>query len=182
MASISIDTQPPLPDNRPDVFFSRSTNNGASFRQGKNLSSTPGVSSDNERIAASGSNVYVVWSENAQEIVFRKSTDNGASFGSAQKASTTLNAILPQVVILGNIIFVAWQAAVQMDDPPDIFYTYSSNGGGTFVSEKNLSNNAGESEFRDHGLRQVIVSGTNIVVTWRDNTPGDFEIFFAQGN
>jgi hypothetical protein len=174
---------PTTSDDQPDIFFSRSTNNGASFRQGKNLSKTAGVFSGDERIAASRRDVFVVWSENTDKIFLRKSTDNGSSFGPAKELSTAPGATLPQVVAFGNTVLVAWQVAIgQGGVNPDIFYTYSSNGGSSFAPEENLSKNDGESEFRDHGLRQVAVSGTKVVVTWRDNTPGEFEIFFAQGD
>jgi len=168
---------------QPDVFFARSTNSGISFRSRNNLSNTASVSSDNERIAASGDNVFVVWSENADEIYLRRSNNAGRSFAPAQKLSITPGATLPQVMASGSNIVVAWQVAIgQGGANPDIFFTFSSDGGSSFAPEENLSNNNGISEFRDHGLRQVAGPGNKFVVTWRDDTAGDFEIFFAQGN
>jgi hypothetical protein len=174
---------PTASDVQPDVFFSRSTNSGTSFRPRSNISNTAGVSSDNERIATSGNNVFVVWSENADEILLRRSANAGSSFAPAQKLSTTPGATLPQVIASGSNVLVAWQVAIgQGGANPDIFFTFSSDGGSSFAPEKNLSNNNGTSEFRDHGLRQLAGPGNKFVVTWRDDTTGDFEIFFAQGN
>jgi hypothetical protein len=169
-------------DTQPDIFFSRSTNNGGSFGERKNLSNSAGIASSEERIAVSGKNVYVVWSENVQEIFFRRSTDGGNSFKSAKKLSIATNAVLPQVAVAGKDVFVTWQADGQNGNP-DIYSTHSSDEGRNFDVEENISNNDGISEFRDHGLRQIAVSGNKVIVTWRDNTTPDmdFEIFFTQG-
>ena len=165
---------------QPDVFFARSTNNGKDFGARKNLSNSADIDSSNERIATSGKNVFVVWSENLDEIFFRRSANGGGSFDPAKKLSISPEATLPQVAVSGKNVFVVWQAPDQ-NGIPDIFFTQSSDEGRNFDVEENISNNDGESEFRDHGLRQIVVSGNKVIVTWRDNTGGDFEIFFIQG-
>ena len=76
-------------DNTPgntDILYRRSTDDGTSFSaQIKNLSSNIGFSGESA-IALSGSNIYVVWSDNtispAGEILYRTSSDNGATFSS----------------------------------------------------------------------------------------------------
>ena len=60
----------------------------------------------------------------------------------------------------------------------DIFFSRSTDGGVTFSTPKNLSNNAGSSVFP-----QIAVdSSGNINVVWEDSTPGNFNIFFCRSN
>jgi fructose-specific component phosphotransferase system IIB-like protein len=149
---------------QPDVFLARSTNHGKDFGARKNLSNSADIDSSNERIATSGHKVFVVWSENADEIFFRRSTNRGENFDSAKKLSISPGATLPQVAVSGKNVFVVWQAPDQ-NGISDIFFTQSSDEGRNFDIEENISNNDGESEFRDHGLRQIAVSGDKVIVT-----------------
>lgn len=67
-----------------DIYFVRSTDNGATFSNAINLSGSRGTSS-NAQLAVAGNNVYVAWQDNASgnfEILFATSVDNGASFNS----------------------------------------------------------------------------------------------------
>ena len=85
------------------------------------------------------------------------------------------NSFEPQIAASGNNVYVTWQ-----DDTPgnnDIFFAVSNNNGTSFGTPINLSNNAGNS-FNP----QIATSGNNVYVTWQDNTPGNFDIFFAVSN
>jgi hypothetical protein len=166
----------------PDIFLSRSTNRGEDFGVRKNLSNSPNVDSRDEQIAVSGKNgknVYVVWSDNENnqnfKILFSRSNDEGKNFSPAKTLSTAGEAITPQIVASGENVYVVWAASGQ-GGLPDIFFTQSNDRGRNFKNEENISNNAGDSESPDIGL-----SGNNVIVTWRDNTGNDFEIFFTQG-
>ncbi len=130
---------PTSTDMQSDVFFSRSSNRGTAFGPRMNLSNTAGIASDNERIAASGANVFVVWSENANEIFFKRSTNGGATFTAAKKLSNAGGALLPQIAAAGSNVFVAWQANGPAST--DIFFTQSADAGIHFNVEKNISNN-----------------------------------------
>ena len=50
----------------------------------------------------------------------------------------------------------------------------SKNNGTSFGTPINISNNTGDSFFP-----QIAAIGNNVYVTWQDNTPGNFDIFFA---
>ena len=97
-----------------DIFFSSSSNNGGSFDQPINLSNSIGNSS-NPEVAASGNNVYVVWSdtngakgENG-DIFFSSSRDRAGSFGEPINLSdNSQNSINPQVSASGSNIYVFW--------------------------------------------------------------------------
>ena len=153
-----------------------------------NLSKTPAFDLSGEQVAASGNNVAVVWVETdfdpasmQSEIFVRTSTDGGASFKPSKKVTGTGKPNTPRVSVFGANVFVAWQADGQGGNS-DIFLAQSSNAGSSFSGAKNISNNAGTSEFRDQGLRQTGVSDNKLIITWRDNSiANDSEIFFAQG-
>jgi hypothetical protein len=177
----------PDQDNQPDIYISRSTNSGNTFQQRRNISNTLAIASDQEQIAASENNVYVVWVEtdplvNQPQVVFSRSTNQGASFSSPPKTLSNVgNPTNPRVAASGKTVFVAWQADGQNGNP-DIYVVKSSDAGTNFTTPiENISQNDGISEFRDPGLHQIALAGNNVVVTWRDSTPGDFETFFARG-
>ena len=56
----------------------------------------------------------------------------------------------------------------------EIFFAVSQNGGQTFSAPKNLSNNIGASVDP-----QITSEGNNVYVVWKDNTPGNNDIFFT---
>jgi len=68
-----------------EVMFKASNDGGKTFGSKINLSNSPGISSDNAEIAASGNNVYVSWWERANqtsnEPVMKVSNNNGKTFG-----------------------------------------------------------------------------------------------------
>lgn len=175
---------PDLINDVPDIYFSRSTDNGENFGSRKNLSNSATIDSRQEQIAASKGNVFVVWIETdpvamLPQVFFTRSTNGGASFTSPKKLSDVGNPTNPRIAASEENVFVGWQA----NSPPDIFITQSSDRGVNFSNAINISNNNGDSEFApiDVALHQIEASGKKVTVTWRDNTPGDFEIFFAHG-
>ena len=166
------------PGNR-DIFFAASNNNGTSFSTPINLSNTPG-GSEHPQIAASGSNVYVTWEDDLpagdKDIFFAVSNNNGVSFGTPINLSNnTGSSFIAQIAAVGNNVYVAWE-----DNTPgnrDIFFAASNNNGTSFGTPINLSNNTGGSS-----NPQIAASGSNVYVTWEDNTPGNLDIFFAASN
>ena len=95
-----------------EVYFSRSTNSGSSYSSRVNLSNSAGVSSSEEQIFASGTNVFVIYTEDdgvQKKVYFRRSVNSGASF-SARKLLSDANAPSnPRVTASGANVVVAWQ-------------------------------------------------------------------------
>jgi hypothetical protein len=80
-----------------------------------------------------------------------------------------------QIAVAGSNVYVVWA-----DNTPgnyEIFFRKSTNGGITFGSTINVSNNAGFSFFP-----QIAVAGSTVYVVWTDNTPGNNDIFFRKSN
>ena len=78
-----------------------------------------------------------------------------------------------QVAVSGSTIHVVWE-----DDSSgnfDVFYQRSTNGGASFSSPINLSNN-----LADSFEAEIAVSGNIVHVVWVDNTPGNLDIFYRR--
>jgi hypothetical protein len=97
-----------------DVYFTRSTDNGASFDETVNLSNYSGWSVDPQIAVSQDNNVYVVWTNNFQEkygqIYFTRSTDNGASFDETVNLSNYSGwSVDPQIAVSqDNNVYVTW--------------------------------------------------------------------------
>jgi hypothetical protein len=75
-----------------EIFFTTSTNAGQTFTTPKNISNSPSEDSAFESIAASGSNIYVIWREGSiflNEIVITTSTNGGQTFTTPTNISNT---------------------------------------------------------------------------------------------
>jgi transcription elongation GreA/GreB family factor len=159
-----------------EIFYRRSTDGGASFGSTVNLSNNAGLSFE-PSIAVSGNNVYVVWLDNApgnNEIFYRRSTDGGASFGSTVNLSNDAsNSVGQAIAVSGNNVYIVWSDSAPGND--EIFYRRSTDGGASFGSTVNLSNNAGDST-----TPALAVSGNNVYVVWSDNAPGNPEVILRK--
>jgi hypothetical protein len=90
-----------------------------------------------------------------------------------QEAYMECGFLLLAIAVDGPNIYVVWQ-----DDTPgnsEIYFKKSDDGGVTWTTTKNLSNNADYS-----GSPAIAVDGSNIYVVWQDSTPGNAEIYFKK--
>ena len=151
--------------------MSRSNDSGNTFSALENVSKTPSVGSTNSRIAASGSDVYVVWQEgfsSLSEIYFNRSTDNGVAFelhprNISEAAGTSTS---PTVDADGSIVWIAWSDRAD-GGSDEIFFRRSINEGATFEAVDNLSNNVtGSTSAHLEG------KGSQVYVAWADFPAG----------
>jgi hypothetical protein len=155
-----------------DVFLVRSTDGGNNFKSPINLSNNPG-DTENPKVAASGSNVYVVWADESPgnfEVLFKRSTNNGASFGSIKNLSNNPpDSLAPRVKASGDNVYVVWS---DDNDPKgqDVFYKRSTNNGASFGSTKDLSGST------NGGAGQIAITGKNVYISWTSGT----DIFFKR--
>jgi len=80
-----------------------------------------------------------------------------------------------QVAVSGSEVYVVW---IDSDGSgnDDVLFAKSIDGGDTFGTPVNLSDNPGSSS-----LPQISVSGSNVYVIWSDNEgESDSEIFFSR--
>jgi hypothetical protein len=161
------------------IIFAKSTDGGMTFSTHVDISRSIG-SSSSPQFAVSGNDVYVVWQAKTTgkyQIILAKSTDGGATFGAPTNISDNSgDSSYPKISISGNNIYVIWSFTVTNKDY-DVLFTKSADGGSTFSTPVNLSNNLGDS-----GLPQMTVSENNVYVTWENNGLGNFEVFVAKSN
>jgi len=169
-----------------DVFYKRSTNNGASFGSIKNLSGNNNAGA--ARIAISGKNVYVAWESvvGGSDVFFKRSTDEGASFGSTKNLSNNPGqSEQSRIGASGDNVYVIWSDDTGVPtgdcdrtaDNCDVFFRASDNKGASFGGTINLSNNPQASYSSN-----VLSSGNSVYVLWADATPGNWDIFFRASN
>jgi hypothetical protein len=164
-----------------DIYFKRSTNNGASFSNASiNLSNNAGRS-DAPQITASGSNVYVVWTDQTTgggDIYFRTSTDGGATFGTIINLSNDAHlSYLPQIATSGSNVYVVWNDLVFVNnsDQTKLFFKSSTNSGASFGSLKVLLPVTIETI-----VPQIAAFGSNVYVAGNDGSERSQEIFFQR--
>lgn len=85
------------------------------------------------------------------------------------------NSAVPEIAAIGSNVYVVWVDGVGIGGNNEILYRMSTDGGATFGSTINLSNNGGFS-----WLPKVAVSGNNVYVVWEDDTTGNDEILFRR--
>ena len=119
------------PENNGAVFFTRSTDNGATFEKIKNIGNNTGYNGF-PQLAASGNNVYLIWHDATDGIFFTRSTDNGATFEKIKNIgnNTGYNGF-PQLAASGNDVYIMWTNNFQ-EKYGQIFFTKSSDNGTTF--------------------------------------------------
>lgn len=159
-----------------EIFFRRSLDNGLTWQSTQRLTNALG-NSFCPRVAASGTNVYVVWEDSGPgnyEIYFLRSPDNGVTWQSAKRLTNLSGtSVSPAVAVNGANVYVVWK-----DDTPgnyEIYFRKSTDYGATWQAKQRLTNYAGNS-FDP----RVAVSGANVYVVWEDETSSNFEIYFRQ--
>ncbi len=172
-----------------EIYLRRSLDNGETWSDPATQVTNNAGDSQAPVITSSGSNIYMVWEDNAltlpptdngkPEIFFKKSADSGNTWTLPIRFTTnTGNSKAPAIAANGNNIYVVWQDDALSTGGGgyyDIFFKRSTDGGNTWQSTVRFTNTAGTCN-----APVIAVSGTNVYVAWQDTitTSGDNEIFF----
>src|SRR5882762_5174706 len=162
------------------VFFSRSTDGGATFSTPQNLSNSPAGSSSPHIAMDSGGNINVVWVDNTPsnyQIFFSGSIDRGATFSTPMNISNDpRGADYPYMTVdSDDNINVAWVVSPRVV-PSIIFFSRSSDGGVTFSAPIALST-------KPSRLPLVAVdSAGNINVSWIEGNNGPVQVIFSRSS
>jgi hypothetical protein len=151
-----------------DIYYTNSTDSGATFGTAIPLESGAPSSSSPE-IATDGNNIYVIWKQD-NDISFIRSNDNGDTFESSASLSTSGSASRPAIAASASKVYVVWQ------DSSNMIFRKSTNSGASFGSEIILGAHGVTSS--TNTAPEIMVSGNNVYVTWRQNSTG--EIYFAR--
>lgn len=172
-----------------DLFFRASTDGGTSWNPALstppvNLSqnpTTPVTTSLENRILATGNNVYAVWTKDTKgtpvtdDVYFAVSTNNGASFGGPVNLSNNAKSGGPEVSAAGNNVYAIWEDHSTVGISL-VSYRVSNNNGGSFASTISLSSSTG------FALNpQIASNAANVYATWQDTT-GTNDVFFRSSS
>jgi hypothetical protein len=159
-----------------DVFFKRSTDNGAHFGSTINLSNDEDNSTD-PQIAAVGNNVYIAWlnhdADDDHKILLKRSTNEGASFGSVKILSDVVEEFLVgfrdfHIAATGNNVYVAWigggEDHGQCPETDDLEFVRSTNSGSSFGSVNRIV----QGEICTPGGLDLEATGSNVYLAWSD--------------
>jgi hypothetical protein len=163
-----------------NIFFSRSTDQGANFSGPTNLSNGPANSLHAQIGADATGGVYVVWQQNVaadfnnRDIFLARSSD-GVNFLNPTNLSNNLGNSTNAWITVDSTgaINLTWQ-----DTTPgfnNIFFARSQDAGASFLTQ-NLSNDSGSSS----DAQIAADKSGNLNVVWSDNASGVNQILFSR--
>ena len=154
-------------DQQSQLFFKKSTNDGASFGSLKKLDIIR--ESLFPRIAASGSNVYIAvtgGSEDDEELFFTRSTNEGSSFSEFISINNNHEfARLGDIAAKGSNVYITWNDGVH-----GVSFIRSTNNGASFGDIR---------EFGFGSEIQLDTVSSNVYVVWKTNFPDENIAFKA---
>ena len=165
-----------------DIYFSRSTDDGASWGQAVNISDNPGASRNPAIAIDNTGNIYVVWRDETPGyacIYFSRSTDGGSSWSRAVNVSNNLGDYYGTAMAVdgaGNICVVWHDYCSYPIHNGDIYFSRSTDGGVSWSQVLNISNNPGVS--LDPAI--AIDNDGNIGVAWCNRSTGPYGIYFSR--
>jgi hypothetical protein len=128
-----------------EILYKRSIDGRASF--GDIITLSDGIidtTARNPVVSVAENDVYVVWADE-DAILLRKSTNGGASFAGPVMVSTltTPFSVNIDMAVVENSVYLVWSEIITGDgeDPREVFFSRSVDGGNTFSEKENLSNN-----------------------------------------
>jgi len=157
------------------VYYIRSNDNGETWEPVNGLQLTVSAHVNDHdfdaAVAASGSNVYVVWEDNRawpdpSEIYIRYSTDWGVTWEGVNETNLSNKAghqKNPAIAASGQTIHVVWED--QGDG--EIYYCRSTNGGVSWENPQPLTDNPNNRVESTSPF--VDASSQNVHVVWEDN-------------
>ena len=174
----------------------KSTDNGINFEKIRIISDNTGFNGF-PQIAVNGSNLFIVWTNNAEQkhgkVFFTRSTDGGSTFDIPVALTNTKDSERHALVFSPRIaidpqtsgVYVVWHSGRTVHQETynldalisDVIYTRSTDGGSTFDNTVNLSNKSGWSI-----NPQIAVSqDNNVYVTWTNNAQEKYgQVFFTR--
>ena len=181
--NVYIAWQEKISDTNDDIFFRRSTDGGANFGNSVPITNNT-ASSISAKIAASGSNLYVIWQEAdpsssnpLSEIFLKKSTDGGVTFEltTTNLSNTAGSSVFPEIFASGSNLYILWQERITSTND-DILFRTSTDGANFSATAINVSSSTLFSTFQ-----KSAVSGNNVYVSWQERTGSSLDdVFFSR--
>ena len=164
-----------------EIYFKKSTDGGQTWSGAKKLTSNAGDSREPGIARDAVGGIHVVWNDGTPgnpEIHYKKSADGGTTWGVVRRLTWSPGQSEYPVVAIASdgVVHVVWD-----DDDPgnyEIHHKKSTDGGSTWNSVQRLTWSTGASIVaavaRD--------AAGKVHVVWEDNTPGNSEIYYKNGN
>jgi hypothetical protein len=153
------------------IYFMRSTSRGQKWSKPMRLTNNKG-NSLKPTMAVNGSNVYLVWQDNANsnyEIYFKHSTNGGKSWKTKRLTENKGSSLNPAITVKGSYVYMVWQD--NTDKNNEIYFMSSTDKGEIWTEPAKLTDNKGESL-----NPSVMVDKSNIYTVWQDNTDMKYDI------
>jgi hypothetical protein len=165
-------------DGNAEIYYKGSTDGGATWGSDTRLSNDP-HNSYNSSVAASGSQVHVVWHDDRDgnaEIYYNRSTDAGITWsGDTRLTNDSHTSQWPSVAVAGAAVRVVWRD--DRDGNLEIYYKRSTDGGATWGSDTRLT-----TALLDAGPPSMAVAGNPVHVVWADPRDGNPEIYYKRSS
>jgi len=158
-------------DTCPDIFVSRSTDNGSNWSAPLDVSNTPGVSSEPALAIGAGDSIHVVWIDTTSgakrpDVFYSSSADGAKTWTSAFNLSDTPG-VSSHPAIAADIeggVHVAWKDTTSGETRPDIFYTQNKNAAWV-KPDIDVSNSARISDYPS-----LACGKGEVFLAWSDNS------------
>jgi len=166
-----------LRDGNQEIYYKRSTDGGVSWEQDIRLTYDD-HDSYNTSIAASGSIVNVVWTDNRDgntEIYYKRSIDGGISWEpDIRLTNAPSSSNLPSIGASGSHVHIIWDD-YRDGSASEIYYKHSIDGGSSWGEDTRLTYDAGNSM-----IPNLSVSGSVVQIVWEDDRDGDYDIYYKR--
>jgi N,N-dimethylformamidase beta subunit-like protein/BNR repeat protein len=172
-----------IPGGNGQIYFARSTDNGATFEKPVNLGNNTGLNGFPQvALSEDGTKVYAIWHDMINGVTLRRSTDSGTTFEKPVSLSDKdAEALNPQIFVSNNIAYVIWQSNPQGRNG-EIVFTRSTDNGATFEKPVSLTGNEGHTKVNFNGTTQKSDSNkqNNLTLTYSPRfvlVPGNKEVY-----
>lgn len=166
-----------------DIWFSKSTNSGTSFKGHKRVNNDVGlVNQEHPQISSRNGLIGVVWSEfsTSSNISFASSFDQGASFNNPVSINDDINFVpreYPSIWINeSHYVSIAWMTKRNGDE--DIYFSNSTDRGLSFSSNQKVNDDSGTANQRLVDL--TMDSNGYGYLVWMDYRNGNWDIYFTR--
>lgn len=161
-------------DGNYEIYYKRSTDSGVSWGSDIRLTNDRN-SSIYPSLAASGSDVHVVWEDIRSgdlEIYYKHSTDSGSSWSPDIRLTYYSGlSFYPSIASFDTMVHVVWQD--DRDGDFEIYYKRSSDRGMTWGPDTRLTQDTAQSR-----RPCVAVSGSKVHVVWDDDR--DVRLYYPE--
>jgi hypothetical protein len=161
-----------------EVYFSRSTDDGASWSQAVNISNSPDPAMYPDLTLDDSGNISVIWQNTIsgyRQILFSRSTDNGANWSQPKKTSYLWGDNYYPLITADNAgdISATWLNT----HFKSLFFSRSADNGDTWTQAKAISGNLSGTYY---GYAVTIDSARNVNLVWGIGPQNDIDISFIR--